>query len=255
MNPEPLHRPYIGINLYADDYAKVKGLLPTPSYSDTLHSRYNQKIILIYAIEGYITSPSQYRWISNIKLGLEKYLCVPFTYEEDYYVTDETDMTIALYTIDELSKAFKAPLITYPKIMYPSTKQELYRRLCWYGKRLIHQQVFTKECMTATALLMNKKLDLTNRYSNKELHKKALGAYIFILDNKDNFKEKLNKSQLKEAHVKGAVITNDAQTFKTKERITELLKSGDYLKPNGKVNKTSLAKAMNVNRRTLDKYI
>ncbi len=253
MNPQPLHLSYIGINMYQDDYFKVRGLLPTPSYTTSLRTYDTKKIILIYAIEGYITSPNQYRWISNIKLGLEKYLCVPFTYEEDYHVTDETDMTTALYTIDELSKAFKASLITYPKIMYPSTKQELYRRLCWYGSRLIHQQVFTKEAMTATALIMNKKLD--NKFSDKELHKKALGAYRFILENKDNFKEKLNKPQLKEAHAKGAIMTNATQVSKTKERITELLKSGDFLKPNGKVNKTSLAKAMNVNRRTLDKYI
>ena len=255
MTSEPLHRPFIGISMYQDDYSKVKGLLLTPSYTDTLHSYYNQKIILIYALEGYIISPNQYRWISNIKLGLQKFLCVPFTYEDEFSITDSTEVTTALYTIDELSKAFKAPLIIYPKIMYPSTKQDLYRHLCWYGVRLIHQQVFTKECMTATALLMNKKLDLANRYSSKELHKKALGAYMFILENKDNFKEKLNKPQLKEAHAKGAVMTNDAQVSKTKERITELLKSADFLKPNGKVNKTSLAKAMNVNRRTLDKYI
>ena len=253
MTPEPLQRPFIGISMYQDDYSKVKGLLPTPSYTDTLYSYYNQKIILIYTLEGYITSPNQYRWISNIKLGLKDFLFVPFEFEEMFYVTDTTEITNNIYTIDELSKAFKAPLITYPKIMYPSTKQELYRRLCWYGSRLIHQQVFTKEAMTATALLMNKKLD--SKFSDKELHKKALGAYMFMLENKDNFKEKLNKKQLKEAHAKGAVMTNATQVSKTKERITELLKSGDFLKPNGKVNKTSLAKAMNVNRRTLDKYI
>ena len=253
MTPKPLHRPYIGINLYADDYAKVRVLLPTPSYRTSLQTYNNQKIILIYAIEGYISSPSQYRWISNIKLGLEKYLCVPFTYEEDYHITDQTDMTVALYTIEELSKAFKAPLITYPRILYPSTKQELYRRLCWYGKRLIHQEYFTKEAMTSTALLMNKKLE--DKYSTKELHKKALGAYMFIEQKREGFSVRLDEVQLKEAHAKGAVMTNNAQVSKTKVRITELLKSGDFLKPNGKVNKTSLAKAMNVNRRTLDKYI
>ncbi|WP_415406978.1 hypothetical protein ACLHDG_00165 [Sulfurovum sp. CS9] len=255
MTPEPLLRPFIGITLSKNDYSKVKGFLPTPSYIDTLHSYFNQKIILIYALEGYITSPNQYRWISNIKLGLKGFLFVPFEFVDEFHITDTTEVTNSIYTIDELSKAFKAPVVTYPKIMYPATKQDLYRRLCWYGVRLIHQQVFTKECMIATALLMNKKLDLANRYSNKELHKKALGAYMFMLENKDNFKEKLNKKQLKEAHIKGAVMTNDTQISQTKERITELLKSGDFLKPNGKVNKTSLAKAMNVNRRTLDKYI
>lgn len=255
MTPEPSHRPFIGISMYQDDYSKVRGLLPTPSYTDIVYSRTSQKLILIYAMEGYITSHNQYRWISNIKLGLQKFLCISFEFEEDFYITDTTDVTSNIYTIEELSKAFKAPLITYPKIMYSSNKQDLYRRLCWYGKRLIHQKCFMKEAMISAALLMNKKLDLTNRFSNKEIHKKALGAYMFILENEEGFEKRLTKQQLKKAHTEGAVITNNAQASKTKEKITELLKSGDFLKPNGRVNKTSLAKAMNVNRRTLDKYI
>ena len=122
MNPQPLLSPFIGISMYQDNYSKVKGLLPSPSYSDTLHSRYTQKIILIYQLEGYITSPAQYRWISNIKLGLVKYLCVPFEYVEEFSITSNTELTTALYQVKELLKAFKAPLVIYPKIMYPSTR-------------------------------------------------------------------------------------------------------------------------------------
>lgn len=255
MTPQLLNRPFIGIKLSQGYYNKVKGLLPTPSYTDTLNSRTSQNLTFIYVIDGYITSHNQYRWISNIKLGLKEFLCVQFEFEEMFIISDTTEITNNIYTMDELSKAFKVPLITYPKIMYPATKQDFYRNLCWYGKRLIHQKCFTKEAMISAALLMNKKLDLENRYSNKEIHKKALGAYMFMFENKENFKQKLTKQQLKEAHAKGAEITNSIQSSKTKERITELLKSGDFLKPNGRVNKTSLAKAINVNRRTLDKYI
>jgi hypothetical protein len=239
--------------MYQDDYSKVEGLLPTPSYSDILHSRYNPKIILIYVIEGYITSPSQYRWISNIKLGLEKYLCVPFEFENEFSITGTTEVTTAVYQIKELSKAFKAPLITYPKIMYPATKKELYRCLCWYGARLIHQKCFTKEAMTATASLMNSKLK--DKYSDKDLHKKVLGAYMFIDENREGFNSRLDKVQLKQAHSKGAKTKNQNQALKTKERIAKLLKSGDYIKPNGKVNLSSLAKTMNMTRKTIAKYI
>ena len=253
MTPEPLHRPYIGIKLFIDDYAKVMGLLPTPSYSDTFSTYNNQKIILIYMIEGYITSSNQYRWISNIKLGIEKYLCVPFTYEEDYHVTDETDVTTVLYTIDELSKAFKVPLITYPKIMYPSTKQEVYKRLCWHGKRLIHQKCFTKEAMISTALLMNKKL--SDKYQDKELHKKVLGAYMWIEENKEGFSVGLDEKQLKEAHSKGGQIRKSQRVQQTKEKVQQLLESGDFIKPNGKVNLSLLAKAMNTTRKTVAKYV
>ncbi len=252
MTSEPLHRPFIGISIYQDDYSKTKGLLPAPSYADTLHSRYTQKIILIYAIEGHIASHSQYRWISNIKLGLQKFLCVPFGFVEEFHITDTTEITSNIYTIDELSKAFKAPLITYPKIMYPSIKQELYRRLCWYGKRLIHQEVFTKEVMISTALLMNSKLK--DKYSNKDLHKKVLGAYIFMEQNRDKFSVRLDKKQLEEAHSKGAITKNLNQAQKTKEKIDQLLQSGDFIKPNGKVNLSLLAKSMNTTRQTIATY-
>ncbi|MEA1953764.1 MAG: hypothetical protein U9O24_05185 [Campylobacterota bacterium] len=183
MTQNPLHRPYIGIKLYTDGYAKVRGLLPAPSYTSTLQGYNYTKIILIYQIEGYITSHNQYRWISNIKLGLQKYLCVPFDYEEDYTISNDTDITIAVYTIDELSKAFKAPLIIYPKALYPSTKKELYKHLCRYGKRLIHQECFTKEAMISIALLMNSKLK--DQISNRELHRKVLDACMWIDESKN----------------------------------------------------------------------
>ena len=253
MTSQPLNRPYIGITLHKDDYSKVKGLLPTSSYIDTLYSRTSQNLLLIYAIDGHITSHNKYRWISNIKLGLKDFLFVPFKFIDEFHITDTTEVTNNIYTIDELSKAFKAPLITYPKIMYPATKQELYKRLCWYGKRLIHQKCFTKEAMTATALLMNKKLD--DRYQDKELHKKALGAYMFIDENRDKFNIRLDKKQLKEAHSKGAITKNLNQAQKTKERIDQLLKNDTYIKPNGKVNKTLLATALNLNRLAIDKYL
>ncbi|BAF73352.1 hypothetical protein [Sulfurovum sp. NBC37-1] len=253
MTPEPLHRPFIGISICQSDYSKVKGLLPSPSYTDTLYSRNSQTLILIYEIEGYITSPNQYRWISNIKLGLQAFLCVAFKYVDEFHITDTTEVRGNIYTISELSKAFKAPMIIYPDIMYPSTKQELYKRLCWYGQRLIHQRAFTKEAMTSAALQMNDKLD--KKYQPKELHKKALGAYMFIDQNRDRFRVRLNDVQLKEAHSKGGQLRRDQRVQQTKERVQQLLKSGDFLKPNGKANLTALAKAMNMTRKTVAKYV
>ena len=253
MTSQALHRPFIGITLYQEDYHKVQGFLPTPSYRDILYSRDNQKVTLIYAIEGYITSPAQYRWISNIKLGLREYLYVPFAFEETFIITDTTEINHTVYEIKALSKAFKAPLIHYPKIMYPSTKQELYRRLCWYGQRLIHQHCFTHEIMTATALLMNAKLK--EKYSTKELHKKALGACMWIEEHREGFTIGLDEVALKKAHSKGGQKRRAQRVQQTKEKIQQCIKSGDYIKPNGKVNISSLAKALNMTRKTIAKYV
>ena len=253
MNPQPLLCPFIGISIYEEDYTKVKGLLPTPSYRAFLYGVKYKKIVLIYAIEGYIISSNQYRWISNIKLGLKNYLCVPFEYEENFYINENTEINATLYPIKELSKAFNAPLFMYPKIMYPSTKKELYRALCWYAKRLIHQECFTLEAIIATALLMNAKLQ--DPYSYKDLHKKALGAYTFIEENKEKCSIRLDNKQLKEAQAKGAKRTNHKQREKTKRKIDELLKDKCYFKANGKVNKTRLANSLGMHRRSLDTYL
>ena len=137
--------------------------------------------------------------------------------------------------------------------MYPSIKREIYKRLCWYGARLIHQKVFTYEVMIATALLMNVKLN--DKYSQKDLHKKVLGAYMFIDENRERLSVGLDEMQLKEAHSKGGRIRKDQKVKQTKEKVYQLLKSGDFIKPNGKVNLSSLAKAMNMTRKTVAKYV
>jgi len=253
MNPQPLLKSFIGIEMYEDDYNKVKGLLPTPSYTDMLQGYNYYKIILIYAIEGYITSSNQYRWISNIKLGLEAFLCVKFDYVSEFDVQRAIEITSTLYQIEELSKAFKAPLITYPKIMYPSSKKEIYKCLCRYGKRLIHQKCFTKEIMIATALLMNNILE--DKYSNKDLHKKALGAYIFIDENREGFSVRLDKRELQEAHSKGGAMRKAQIVKQTKDKIAKCLKSSKFYKPNGKVNLTKIAKTIGVTRQTVAKYV
>ena len=253
MTPEPLLRPFIGISMYQDDYSKVKGLLPTPSYKDTIYSKDGKRVVLIYVLEGCIASPKQYRWISNIKLGLNDFLFVSFKHEDEFYISDDTETTSTLYTLNELSKAFQAPLIKYPKIMYPSDKKDLYKQLCWYGMRLIHQRCFTKEAILYVGILMNSVLK--DKYSNKDLHKKALGAYKFIDENRENFSIRLSEKELKEAHSKGAKIKNQNQALYTKEKIDALLKKKNFIKANGKVNISLLAKAMNMTRKTISKYL
>jgi len=231
----------------------VEGLLPTPSYTDIIYSRTRQKIVLIYTIEGYITSPNQYRWISNIKFGLEKYLCVPFEYVEEFYISAHTEINTVTYQIKELSKAFNAPLIVYPKIMYPSHKKELYKRLCWYGARLIHQKCFTHEALTAAALLMNAKLK--DKYLHKELHKKVLGAYLFIREHSDRLPKKLDEVSLKKARSKGGQYRRDQRVKQTRQKIDELLKCKECIKPNGKPNISLIAKMIKMNRKTVANHM
>ena len=253
MTPEPLHKTFIGFSLYLKDYAKVQNLLPTASYKNISSNQYNKRVTLIYQIEGFIISPNQYRWISNIKLGLEKFIFTPFEFEDEFYIHDTTIITNHIYIIEELSKAFNAPLVIYPKFMYASTKKEVYRNLCRYGKRLIHKQCFTLEAVIVTALLMNRKLQ--DKLNHKDLIKGAVRAYTFIYKNRDKFDVELSPFELKKAHSKGGKMRKKQRVINTQNRVNELIKNGEYLKPNGKVNLTALAKDMQMTRKTIAKYI
>ncbi len=250
---KPLNRSYIGIVLHEDDYQKIKALLPTPSYIDIIYSSSYRKVALIYQIEGHITSYKQYRWISNIKLGLQDFIFVKFDYVKDYCITDSSIINNCTYTISELSKAFKAPLIDYPKIMYASNKKEIYQRLCWYGKRLVHQKCFTKEAMISAGLLMNKVLE--DSFSSKDLYKKSIGAYEYINEYRDDMKVKLSADDLKEAYSRGGKVRKTNQAIKTKELIGNAVKTGLYYKKNGTVNAAKLAKDINMSRKTVVKYV
>ena len=253
MNSKPLNRPYVGISLSTDDYAKVKGLLPTPSYKDTLHSRTTQKIILVYVIEGYITSYKQFKWLSDIKLALKDYLIVEYEEVEEFYISDSSDGDGVVYSLNELHKTFKAEYKRYPNVFYAPNKKGLYRHLLLHGKKLRHSQLFTMEAMTSAALMMNKKLK--DKFSIKELHKKVKGAYKYILENEENFRERLSKHELKEAHKRGAEIANQKRSFNSESKIFEALATGKYIKANGEINKTLLADDLRMNRKTIAKYI
>jgi len=253
MNPTLLKRPHVGISLSTDDYAKVKGLLPTPSYSDVLHGQDSHKTILIYEIDGHIKSPKQYKWLSDIKLGLKDFLFVLFEYVEEFFIHGDTVIHGGKYSLLQLHKAFKVEYRHYPSIYYPATKKSLYRHLVIHGKKLRHQQLFTMEAMTSTALMMN--TVLKDKMQDRELHKKVKGAYKYILENKENFKEKLTSSELKDAHRRGADTTNKKRTFASETKIFEALATGDYVKVDGTINKTLLANDLNMNRNTIAKYL
>ncbi len=244
---------YIAIGIKDEHLSKVSKLLPTPTHTDWITGRDYYKHIFVYVLDGYITSHNQYRWISNIKLGIKAFIFVPFDFIDDLRISSHADITHSVYTINELSRAFKAQIIYYPKIMYPPTKKHLYRHLCWYGKRLIHQQVFTHEALISGALLMNKKL--TDKYSNKDLHKQVLGAYIWLVENIDGFKVGLSGDELKQAHSKGQQITKAIQRERTKHLIDEAIATGNYNKPNGKVNQSQLANDLGLNRSTIIRHL
>jgi len=253
--PQPLNRPFIGILLLKHDYEKVKGMLPTPTYKSLSYSHCKTKIELVFVLHGYISSYRQYFWLSNVKLALKEKLFISFDFIEEYSLIGNEECSNCVYSFDELSKAFGDKQVKYTLNAWnPSTNKELYTRLILHGKKLRYRKVLTKEALTGIALYMNRRLK--DKLSIREVHKKALASYKYIHENIDNFPQSLEKRELKEAQRKGAKATNSKQSEKTKDRImNELRGNNSYIKPNGDVNKTSLSRALNLNRRTIERYL
>jgi len=253
MTSQPLNRSYVGIVLTTENYAKVAGVIPTPSYRDKLQSYKGEKQIIIYVIDGSIVSARQFKWLGDIKLSLGAFLMVEFEELEEFYFTDTTEGAGTPYSLQELHKAFRAEYKRYPKIFYPADKKALYRHLVLHGKKLRHKRLFTLEAMTSAGLIMNGKLK--DKLSIKELHKKVKGAFGFIMENKENFREGLSVEDLRKAHQRGAAATSHKRSQSTREKIIESLKSGDYVKSNGKINQTLLANDMNLHRNTIASHL
>jgi hypothetical protein len=227
--------------------------LPTPSYKDVLHSQHTQKIILIYLIDGFIISHKQYKWLSDIKLALKDFLIVEYEDVEEFYLSESIEGDGVHYSLEELHKTFKAEYRHYPSIYYAPNKKAMYRHLVLHGKKLRHLQLFTLEAMTSAALMMNGKLK--DKLSIKDLHKKVKGAYKFILENQENFRERLSENELRDAHKRGAELSHKRMAQRTEDKIFQALSSDKYFKTNGEVNKTLLSEDLNMNRKTIAKYL
>lgn len=253
MTPQPLHRPFIGIQVLKDDYCKIEGLLPQPSYHNTITSSTGVSIALVYVIDGYITSPKQYKQISDIKLAIKDNLIVKFSMIEEFYISEYTQGDGMPYTLQELRTAFKSTYRAYPKIYFPPDKKSLYRHLIIHGKKLRYANLFTLDAMISSALLMNKALK--DPLSIKELHKKVKGAYGFILEHLDQFPVSLGGAALKAAHSSGGKKRKAKQKADTHKQIMEAIATGDYTKANGKVNVSKLSKSLNINRSTIWRHL
>jgi len=252
MIPQPLHRPFVGIELIRQDYGKVQGILPTPTYLFPASTYDQSRLILIYLIDGAITSSAQYYWLGSIQLGIEAYLPVWYERVEEFYIRDETQESGLIYTLGELSSLFNAPKIHYPKPFYPASCKELYQRLIWYAKRLIHQGIYTHAALTAAALQMNK--PLRSPCTRKELHRKTAAAHLYTMEHRDTYPIRLSSNNLQRNRSQAAQRTAQTKRTHTQKRIDDLLRTHDYTKPNGTINKTKLANDLGINRRTLDKY-
>lgn len=246
---QKLNRVSIAFIVTEDKYIKIKGLIPTPSFINTLHSLSNKRFELVYLIDGFIDKPNSLLWLSDIKLGIESKL-KDISFSNEVYLNINTVSYSIIYSLKELSSHFESKKNTYPNIYYPHTKKSLYQHLCYYATRLVYFKILTKEALLSGAIKMNSKLE--DKYSYKELLKKVESAYIFISKNQDNLKKRLTDKEREEAYIKRDKKRVSNTVNKIKVTLNKNIQH--YIKANGKINKSKLAKDIGVRRETVNKY-
>lgn len=245
--PIKLNRAFLALQMAKSDYKKISGQLPTPSHINELQSIASNYLILIYQLNNSVTTSKQFYWLSTIKTAWQKHIFAPLQFVDEVYISEHTQSMGVVYSLDELSKVFQAEFINYPKVYYPQSKKEVYRRLVWYGMRLQRKRLLNIEIMNATALKMNEALK--DKLSYRETLKKSLGAYLYVLG---NISKPLHRNEVKERLRDGGKLRGlqkKDEHAQNVQRVKECLSL--HVKANGKPNITELSKVLQLSRKTI----
>ena len=188
----------ITLNLKSD-FDRSLWSLPPPSATRWISKTDGTKTLrVLYHFQYTPQSWREWQRIASIKIQMLE--LVPHLIFSEYEAIDEVER---VYTIAELGRYFPK-FIKFHKPLYPSDKDEFMRSLTLYCQRLYYERQLHVEAVIAMALHFNSKCNLG--YSHREIMKKANS--VMQLD-RSSWRVKLSESELKEAHAKGADVTNN----------------------------------------------
>ena len=240
----------ISLQFLTDDYTKVAYSLPIPTYRKNITKTEHQGYVTItYELKHSITSINQFKWLANIKQSMKEHIKSTFEFVE-YLESKNQEYTNEKYTFKSLQEHFKSIKTIYPKIYLPTNKKDVYQRLCIYASKLYDNRIFYIELIMFAAIKMNDLLG--NPYNYKELINRSKRAYDFV--NKSEPQKKLIGNELKAAFKIGGIKRGEQKKMeqkKNQEQIKKLIESGEYIKPNGKVNISAIAKELSLSRVTV----
>lgn len=244
----------ISLQFLTDNYSKIAYSLPIPTYRRIkTKSNHQGYVIVTYELTHSITSMNQFRWQANIKQSMKEHIKVEFLFAE-YIETVNQENTSIKYTFKSLQEHFKPIKTIYPKIYLPSNKSDIYQRLCIYASKLFYHKMFHLEMVIYAAIKMNNILKKPCNY--KELLNKSIRAYTLV--SKTETKQKLTPIELRAALKTGGQkrgVQKKMEQMENKKKIEELIKSNEYIKPNGKINITKVATDLELSRVTVTNIV
>lgn len=251
--------PYLAFTIKRVDYVTISKHLLEPSFIQELTSQKGDKVLIAYLFNQAIISPNQWLWLAKMKQGIKENLKANIQTE---LIINAYDEPLRLYTLKELCRCFKSADVFLPKLHFTSDRKAFYERLKQYAIRLLKRDLLSFEFLYSGAIKLNENLTKHNQnlavFSDRELQKKCNALIKNLEAKRDDFL--VDKEKLKEQHKKGGEMSG----AKRKEQMQEIRQTNetrvkkliDEYKAKGlKINKSKIAKALNLTRPTIHSII
>jgi len=229
----------ISFNLDAAHESDLWGLPPPSSTEMVQKWDGTQMISVLYHFQYSPQGWEEWQRVAGIKVQIKnKFKGIEF---KDY---EPSAVDGKVYTVSELGKYFRE-FVKFPKPLFPG-KRESYRMLCKHAKRLHYEGMLYEEQLIATSMRFN----AVDSEGIGQTVKRALAAYRFAVDHCEEWRTKLSKEELVEAHKKGAEKTHQLRRDNSalkRERAKSLRVEGKTL--------SAISVLLGVSLRTVSNYL
>lgn len=224
--------------------------LPLPSYMRTLTSHTGDKIQVAYELKYKPTKSNDWYFIADIQRSYQAIINGALFNDNLVIEGDGWESNGTAYTLQEL-KMFPTDERAYPVIIRWATSKKTFRSKAFtYAKRLKYEGLLCYPSMMGALSAMNSKMKKTEQHKARTLERLTND----ILAQSDQWDTKLPKEALRAVRSDLGVQRGKQKQGEKENRINqmqEVVDSGNFTKPNGKINKSKLADYLGADRRTI----
>lgn len=245
---------YISLTVPLTEWERWESALPLPSFTKTLSSQSGFKIQVAYGLKYKPTKSNDWYFIADIQRSYQAIIEGVSFHDNLIIEGDGWVSTGTTYTLQEL-KVFPTDERAYPVIIRWATNKKTFRSKAFiYAKRLKYEGLLSYASMMGAVTAINSKMVKTEQHKSRTLERLTND----ILIKSDEWVVKLSKEAL--TTLKSDLgIQRGKQLQEEKQdrviQIKEVLDSGDFIKPNGQINKSKLADYLRVHRNTISSLL
>lgn len=234
----------------ADEWERWGSALPLPSYKRTLTSHTGLKIQVAYELKYQTQKSGDWYFIADLQRSYQSIIKGIMLNDNIIIDGEGWDSNGIAYTLQDL-KIFPTDERSYPVIMRWATTKKTFRSKAFiYAKRLKYEGLLSCASMMGAVTAMNSKMKKTEQHKTRTLERLTND----ILAQSDEWAVKLSKEALHYVRSDLGVHRGKQLKEEKQDRINQIkqaVNSGDFVKPNGEINKSKLADYLRIDRRTV----